>query len=59
MNYKRNPEESNITKEALFADFLKLSCYINEDYFFEGIAPFVFGIFILASESAKLKEIKI
>lgn len=51
--------ESNISKEALFADFLKLSCYLSADSFPKNIVPFEFGIFILAGEFAELKEIKI
>lgn len=48
--------QANNNKEAIFADFMKLSCYLNKDSFSNNIAPFDYGVFILVGD-VKLEDI--
>lgn len=50
--------EVNISSEALFADFLKLSCYLRKKSFQDDFAPFDYGVFILVGD-VKWKDITV
>lgn len=51
--------KANEDKNAIFADFLKLSCYLRDGAFVNDYASFDYGVFILAGKDVKLENIKI